>query len=82
MRYAMYIPPNTKDLAINLTMVAYKKWQNVITFARVNNSDLLRAPKHLMETRLKNDTGLLLLYLYPSANMNKGVCTVTDHVLM
>ena len=43
MRYAIYIPPNTKYLAINLTMVAYINRQNVIVFARTNNSDLLRA---------------------------------------
>ena len=30
MRYAIYIPPNTKDLAININMVAY---ENAITFA-------------------------------------------------
>ena len=52
MRYAIYIPPNTKDLAINLWMPAYGNRQNAITFARANNSDLLRALKHLMETRL------------------------------
>ena len=52
MRYAIYIPPDTKDLAINLTMVAYENRQNAITFARGNNSALLRALKHLMETRL------------------------------
>ena len=52
MRYAIYIPPNTKDLAINLTMVAYGKRQNAITFTRAKNSDLFRALKHLMETRL------------------------------
>ena len=27
MRYAIYMPPNTKDLAINLTMVAYENRQ-------------------------------------------------------
>ena len=51
-RYAIHIPPNTKDLAINLAMVAYGNRQNAITFARANNSYLLRALKHLMETRL------------------------------
>ena len=34
MRYAIYIPPNTKDLAINITMVAYGNRQNAITVAR------------------------------------------------
>ena len=52
MRYAIYIPPNTKDLAINLMMVADGNWQNAILFARGNNSDLLRALKQLMETRI------------------------------
>ena len=52
MRYAIYMPPYTKDLAINQTMVAYGKRQNSTAFARANNSDLLRSLKHLMETRL------------------------------
>ena len=52
MRYAIYMPPNTKDLAINQTMVAYGNWQNATAFARANNSDLLRSLMHLMETRL------------------------------
>ena len=51
-RYAIYMPPNTKDLAINQTMVAYGNRQNATAFARANNSDLLRSLKHLMETRL------------------------------
>ena len=53
MRYAIYMPPNTKDLAINHTMVAYGNRQNATAFARANNSDLLRSLKHLIETRLK-----------------------------
>ena len=52
MRYAIHIPLDTKDLAINLTMVAYGNRQNAITFTRANNSDLLRALKHFMETSL------------------------------
>ena len=52
MRYAIYTPPNTKDLAINQTMVAYGNRQNATAFARANNSDLLRSLKYLMETRL------------------------------
>ena len=52
MRYAIYMPPNTKDLAINQTMIVYGNWQNATTFARANNSDLLRSLKHLIETRL------------------------------
>ena len=52
MRYVIYIPPNTKDLTINLAMIAYGNRQNETTFARASNSDLLRALKHLMETRL------------------------------
>ena len=53
MRYAIYTPPNTKDLAINQTMVAYGNRQNATAFARANNSDFLQSLKHLMETRLK-----------------------------
>ena len=53
MRYPISIPPNTKDLTIELTMVAYGNQQNAIKFARANNYDLLRALKHLMETRLR-----------------------------
>ena len=52
MRYAIHIPLDTKDLAINLTLVAYGNRQNAITFTRANNSDLLRALKHFMETSL------------------------------
>ena len=52
MRYAIYMPPNTKDLAINQTMVAYGNRQSATAFALANNSDLLRSLKHLMETRL------------------------------
>ena len=52
MRYAIYMPPNTKDFTINQTMVAYGNWQNTTVFARANNSDLLLSLKHLMETRL------------------------------
>ena len=59
MRYAIYIPLNTEDLTLELTMVAYEKRQNAIKFARANNSDLLRALKHLMETRLKKLTKVL-----------------------
>ena len=33
-------------------MVADGNWQNAILFARGNNSDLLRALKQLMETRI------------------------------
>ena len=51
-RYAIYIPPNAKDLVINLAFVAYGNRQNAIMFAQANNSDLLRALKNLMETRL------------------------------
>ena len=39
-----------KDLAINLAMLAYGNRPNAMKFARANNSDLLRALKHLMET--------------------------------
>ena len=50
MRYGIYIPLNKKDLAINQTTVAYENQQNATTFSRANNSDLLQALKHLMET--------------------------------
>ena len=50
MRYAIYITPNAKDLVTNLTMIAYGNRQKAITFAWANNSDLLRALNHLMET--------------------------------
>ena len=43
MRYAIYMPPNPKDLAINQTMVAHGNCRNATAFARVNNSDLLRS---------------------------------------
>ena len=52
MRYTIYMPPNTKDLATNQTMVAYGNQQNATAFARANYSNLLRSLKHLMETRL------------------------------
>ena len=52
MRYANYMPPNTKDLAINQTMVAYENRQNATAFVRANNSDLLKSLKHLMVTWL------------------------------
>ena len=43
MRYAIYMPPNTKDLAINQTVVADGNRQYAIAFARANNSYLLLA---------------------------------------
>ena len=46
------LPPDEKDLAINLAMVAYGNRQNAIKLVRANNSDLLQALKHLMEPRL------------------------------
>ena len=52
-KYAIYMPPNTKDLAINQTMVAYGNPQNATAHARANNSDLLQSLKHLMKTRLQ-----------------------------
>ena len=55
MRYVVYMPPDTKDLAINRAMVAYENRQNATAFARANNSDLLRSLKHLMETRLYSE---------------------------
>ena len=52
LRYAIYMSSNTKDLVINKTIVAYGNRQNAKAFARVNNSDLSRSRKHLIETRL------------------------------
>ena len=51
MRYTIYMPPNTKDLTIDLTMLAYGNRQNAIKLARANNLDLLRALNHLTEIR-------------------------------
>ena len=48
MRYAIYMPPNTKVLAINQTMVTCGNRQNATDLARANNSDLLRSLKQLM----------------------------------
>ena len=59
MRYAIYTPPNTKDLAINQTMVAYGNRQNAIAFVRADNSDLLRSLKHLMKARLYKESNSL-----------------------
>ena len=52
MRYTIYIPVNTKDLTIYLAMLVYENGQNAIKFAQANNPELLRALKHLVETRL------------------------------
>ena len=52
MHYAIYIPPNAKDLTLDFTMFVYGIRQSAIKFARANNSDLLRALKHVMETML------------------------------
>ena len=38
-RYTIYMPPNTKNLAINRTMVVYGNRQNAIALAQANNSD-------------------------------------------
>ena len=59
MRYAIYIPPDTKDLAINLTMVAYENRQNATTFARANNFDLSRELKHSSETSFYREGQIL-----------------------
>ena len=53
MCYAIYIPLNAKDLAIELRMVVHGNRQYAIKFARANNSDWLRALKHLIKTRLQ-----------------------------
>ena len=52
MRYTFYIPLNAKDLTIELTMATYGNRQN----ARANNSNLLWALTHLIETRLNTNT--------------------------
>ena len=52
MHYAIYMSPNTKDLAIKQTMVVYGNRQNATAFERANDSDSLRLLKHLMETKL------------------------------
>ena len=57
MSYAIYMPPNTKDLAINQAMVVYGNRQNATAIAWANNSDFLRPLKHLMETRLNRSAG-------------------------
>ena len=62
MRYAICIRLNAKDLAIDFMMLAYGNRPNAIKFARANNSDLLQALKHLMETRLS--TKLLSFEFY------------------
>ena len=49
MLYAICMPSNTKDLAINQSMVAYGNGQNATAFAQANYSDLLRSLKHGME---------------------------------
>ena len=67
MRYMIYMPPNTKDLAINQTMVAYGNRQNATAFARANNSNLLRSMKHLMGTRLYS-------YLFCICSKDRAVC--------
>ena len=48
----IYILSNTKNLAINLMMVAYGNRQNAPAFARANYSNLLQSLNHLMESRL------------------------------
>ena len=53
MRYVIYMPANTNDLAIIETMVAYGNLQNATPLAQANKSDLLWSLKHLMKTRLK-----------------------------
>ena len=53
-RYAIYMLPKTKYLAINQTKVAYGNRQSATAFARANNFDLLRLLKNLRKTRLYN----------------------------
>ena len=61
MRYAIYMPPNAKDLAYKPNDgCLWKPTKNATAFARANNSDLLRSLKHLMETRLKIQFEFLL----------------------
>ena len=42
MRYAFYISPNTKDVAINRPMVAYENRQNAINFVVANDETFNR----------------------------------------
>ena len=57
------MPPNTTDLVIDQTMVAYGNRQNATAFARAKNSDLLRSLKHLMETRLYSYNAIPVFWL-------------------
>ena len=66
MLYAIYMPPNTKDLAINQMMVAYGNRQNAIAFARVNHTGWLRPPKNLMETGLTSTVKFIVKSYYTS----------------
>ena len=50
---------DVKDLIINLATLAYGNRANATKFAQANNSDLLRALKHLMETRLYSTLTIL-----------------------
>ena len=61
MRYAIYMPPNTKDLAINQTMVAYGNRQNATAFARANNSDLSLGNQALSSAPILNSTSCMTL---------------------
>ena len=57
---------DAKNLAINLAMLTYGNRPNAIKFARANNSDLLRALKHLMETRLNAYANIMSMSLLTS----------------
>ena len=72
-RYAIYMPPNTKELAINQTMVTYGNRQNALEFERANNSDLLRSLKHLMETRLNCLSAFASNHTKTEASMRRWV---------
>ena len=61
MRYAIYAPPNTKNLAINQTTVAYENQQKRNSICASKQLQLvLLSLRHLMETRLKIQTNYIV----------------------
>ena len=75
MSYEIYTPPNTKDLAINQTMVAYGNRQAAIAFAWANNLDLFRLLKHLIETRLFAE---IVIASHPKSNVWNKLASYMD----
>ena len=60
-RCSIYVPLKTKDLAIELTMAAYRNWDKAWRFARAKYSDLLRALNHLGKPRFSNQLLIRIL---------------------